>query len=269
VSAQPSVRMPTAFVPHGGGPWPVLPLSGVSPQETRALADYMRSIGDVPRPRALLVVSAHWEAAEFTVNTGPAPGMLYDYGGFPPEAYRLSWPAPGAPDVAEEVRELLVQAGLDSRQDADRGYDHGTFIPLMLAFPEAEVPVVQVSLKRGLDPAAHLALGRALGPLRDRGVYIIGSGNSFHNMRAFFSNDPRAASASRQFDAWLAETVSATDCHERLLRWAGAPAARFCHPREEHLLPLMVAAGASESAGRVAWTGTTFGKTVSAHHFDG
>ena len=123
-------RMPTAFVPHGGGPWPILPLRGTDPSETQALADYMRSIADVPRPRALLVVSAHWEAAQVTVNTNPAPGMYYDYGGFPAEAYQLQWPAPGAPDVAEEVRELLAGAGMDSRQDDRRGYDHGTFIPL-------------------------------------------------------------------------------------------------------------------------------------------
>jgi len=264
-----NTRMPTAFVPHGGGPWPVLPLHGADPSERRALADYMRSISHVPIPRALVVVSAHWEAAEFTVNTGAAPGMLYDYSGFPAEAYQLNWPAPGSPAVAEEVRDALADAGIDSREDAHRGYDHGTFIPLMLAWPSAHVPVVQVSLKRGLDVDAHLALGRALAPLRDHGVYIIGSGNSFHNMRAFFSPDPRAAAASEHFDAWLAEAVAAPDRDERLARWAEAPFGRFCHPREEHLIPLMVAAGASGAPGRVAWSGTTFGKRVSAHHFDG
>lgn len=262
------IRMPTAFVPHGGGPWPVLPLRGSDPTETRALADYMRSIGQVPRPRALLVVSAHWEARTVTVNTNPSPGMLYDYGGFPKQAYALRWPAPGAPDVAEEVRELLASAGIDTRTNATRGYDHGTFIPLMLAFPEADIPVVQLSLKQGLDPAQHLAIGRALAPLRDRGVYILGSGNSFHNLRAFFGRDPRAVLAADRFDAWLAEAVASPDRDERLARWLEAPDARFCHPREEHLIPLMVVAGAAgEDAGRVEWTGTTFGKRVSAHHF--
>jgi len=228
----------------------------------------MRSISDVTRPRALLVVSAHWEEAEFTVNTGAAPGMLYDYGGFPPEAYQLSWPAPGAPDVAIEVRDLLADAGMDSAADDQRGLDHGTYIPLMLAWPHADIPVVQVSLKSGLDPEAHLALGRALAPLRDSGVYLIGSGNSFHNMRAFFGNDPRAVAASERFDAWLAEAVVSPETREeRLARWSEAPAARFCHPREEHLIPLMVAAGAATEPGRVAWSGTTFGKRVSAHRF--
>lgn len=266
VSTKPP-RMPTAFVPHGGGPWPVLPLDGTDPAETKALAAYLRSIADVRRPRALLVISAHWEEAEFTVNTGPAPGMLYDYGGFPAEAYTLRWPAPGAPTVASEVRDLLADAGLDSRTDDARGYDHGTFIPLMLAWPAADVPVVQLSLKRGLDPEAHLALGRALAPLRDRGVYIVGSGNSFHNLRSFFSRSPAAALASERFDAWLAETVASTERDTRLARWAEAPDARFCHPREEHLLPLMVVAGAADEVGRVEWTGTAFGKRVSAHHF--
>lgn len=267
MSATSQNRMPTSFVPHGGGPWPVLPLHGTDPTETRELAAYLRSIGDVPRPRALLVVSAHWEESQVTVNTGPAPGMLYDYGGFPADAYTLRWPAPGAPDVAEEVRDLLAGSGIDSRTNATRGFDHGTFIPLMLAYPEADVPVVQLSLERGLDPEAHLAMGRALAPLRDRGVQLIGSGNSFHNLRAFFADDPEAVLRSERFDAWLAETLASPDRDARLARWDEAPDARFCHPREEHLIPLMVVAGAADEPGRVEWTGTTFGKRVSAHHF--
>jgi len=267
MTSTPDAPLPTVFAPHGGGPWPVLPLRGSDPAETEALTAYMRSIADVPRPRALLVVSAHWEAAEFTVNTGAAPGMLYDYGGFPPEAYRLQWPAPGAPDVAAEVRDLLADAHLDSREEPERGFDHGTFIPLMLAWPKADIPVVQVSLKRGLDPEAHLALGRALAPLRHRGVYIVGSGNSFHNLRAFFSDDPHAVAESERFDGWLAEAVASPDRDERLARWSEAPAARFCHPREEHLIPLMVAAGAASELGQVSWSGLAFGKRVSAHRF--
>lgn len=259
-------RMPTAFVPHGGGPWPVLPLRGTDPTERKELAGYLKSLANVPRPRALLVISAHWEETEFTVNTNAAPGMLYDYGGFPREAYELLWPAPGAPDVAEQVRDLLAGSGIDSRTDATRGYDHGTFIPLMLAWPDADIPVVQVSLKRGLDPEAHLALGRALAPLRDQGVYLLGSGNSFHNLRAFFADDPAAVAASERFDAWLAEAVTSKDAAE-LARWKEAPDARFCHPREEHLIPLMVAAGAASEPGRVEWSGYAFGKRISAHHF--
>jgi aromatic ring-opening dioxygenase catalytic subunit (LigB family) len=262
-----TTRMPTAFVPHGGGPWPLLPLPGADPDEAAPLRAYMASISDVPRPTALLVVSAHWEEPEFTVNTGAAPGLLYDYGGFPPEAYRLQWPAAGAPELAEQVRDLLSGAGLDSRADATRGFDHGVFIPLLPAWPNADMPVVQVSLKRGLDPGAHLALGRALAPLRDAGVHILGSGNSFHNLGAFASPDPRVVAAAEAFDAWLAEAVASANRADLLTAWTEAPHARFCHPREEHLLPLMVVAGAATEPGRVQWSGQMFGKRVSAHHF--
>jgi hypothetical protein len=167
-----STAMPTAFIPHGGGPWPVLSMSGMPADETQSLAADMRSIATAPqrRPRALLVISAHWETPTLTVNTGPAPGMYYDYGGFPEAAYQLEWPAPGDPELAAEVRALLDHAGMPCAEDRQRGYDHGTFIPLMLAYPQADVPVVQLSLRRGLDPAEHLAIGEALAPLREQGV---------------------------------------------------------------------------------------------------
>lgn len=265
-------RMPTAFVPHGGGPWPVLPLPMMDAAETDSLAIYMRSIAELPptRPSALLVVSAHWEATSVTVNSGRSPGMLYDYGGFPPEAYRLTWPAPGAPELASAVYEHLASAGFRPEYDAGRGYDHGTFIPLMLAYPQADIPVVQVSLKRGLDPAEHFDLGAALAPFRDRGVYIIGSGNSYHNLTRFFSADRTAVAQSEEFDAWLADTIAldAVLRRDALRDWQRAPAARACHPREEHLIPLMVVAGAAgDDTGRVGWTGTNNGLRISAHHF--
>ena len=271
-----TTSMPTAFIPHGGGPWPVLPLSMMPGDETRALGDYMRSIAAAPiqvgagRPRALLVVSAHWEARTLTVNSGPAPGMLYDYGGFPEAAYQLQWPAPGDPELASEVRALLAKAGHATNEDRRRGYDHGTFIPLMLAYPEADVPVVQLSLRAGLDPAEHLAIGAALAPLRAQGVYILGSGNSFHNLRALFGPTPRMLGAAEDFDAWLTEVITAPadERERRLARWLEAPAARDVHPREEHLLPLMVAAGAAgDQRGVVSWTGTMSGYRVSAHQF--
>ena len=165
-------RPPTAFVPHGGGPWPVLPLPPIDAAETESLAGYMRSIAEAPAqpPAFLVVVSAHWEAPRFTVHLGTAPSMYFDYGGFPPEAYTFDWPAPGAPERGEQAIELLRGAGLPVDVEKERGFDHGTFIPLMLAYPNAEIPVLQVSLKRGLDPAEHFALGRALAPLRDEGA---------------------------------------------------------------------------------------------------
>lgn len=266
-------RMPTAFIPHGGGPWPILSLPMMPAQETKALADYMRSIADLPgdrKPRALVVFSAHWEETVVTINTGARPSLYFDYQGFPPESYELTWPAPGDPEVAGEVEDLLRAGGFATSRNTSRGFDHGTFVPLMLAYPNADVPVVQVSLKRGLDPAEHLAMGRALEPLRERGVYILGSGNSFHNLRALFGRDASMVDASKEFDEWLEQTVarSGPERASALSRWAEAPAARASHPREEHLIPLMVAAGAAgDDAARIAWRGTMAGMALSAHHF--
>jgi aromatic ring-opening dioxygenase catalytic subunit (LigB family) len=178
------------------------------------------------------------------------------------------WPAPGAPDLASRVRELLNQAGIANAADAERGYDHGTFIPLKLTYPNADVPAIQLSLKHGLDPAEHIVLGRALQPLRDEDVFIIGSGMTFHNLRAF--RDPRAAPVAETFDAWLREsmTVDAAARNERLTQWASAPGARAAHPREEHLIPLMVAAGAAgDDRALVSFNDTFTGLRLSAFHF--
>src|SRR4051812_15413031 len=179
-------RMPVVFVPHGGGPWPFVDL-GFDQAEMGELAAYLRHLRRLPNtpPSALLVVSAHWEEAVPTVMTAARPPILYDYYGFPPESYEITWPAPGDPQLAARVQELLGAAGFATGSNAERGFDHGTFIPLKLTYPEADVPTVQLSLKAGLDPAEHLAIGRALAPLRDEGIFIVGSGMSFHNMRGF------------------------------------------------------------------------------------
>jgi aromatic ring-opening dioxygenase catalytic subunit (LigB family) len=244
-----STRMPTAFLPHGGGPWPFVEL-GLGPKDqSDRLRAYLEAVpSTLPMaPRALLVISAHWEEAVPTVMSAERPPMLYDYSGFPPESYTITWPAPGAPQLAQRVRTLLEGAGFSTGADAQRGFDHGTFVPLKLAFPRAEVPTVQLSLKAGLDPAEHLAMGRALAPLRDEGVFIVGSGMTFHNLRAFFRGGGEAASEA--FDGWLQETMRlpAPERDRRLTAWAQAPMARLVHPREEHLLPLMVVAGAGGS----------------------
>lgn len=262
-------RLPTVFLPHGGGPWPFVEL-GLDQREIAGLTRYLQSVAAVPMvaPKAVLIVSAHWEEAVPTVMTNPAPPMLYDYYGFPEASYRIRWPAPGAPVLARRVRELLGAAGIPSAEDGARGFDHGTFVPLKLTWPEANVPTLQLSLKRGLDPAEHLAIGRALAPLRDEGVFLLGSGMSFHNLRAM--GDPRAPAVSEMFDAWLRETgvLPQAQRDTRLKAWATAPAARASHPREEHLLPLMVVAGAAGAdLGRVAWTGTMMGWKLSAYHF--
>lgn len=260
-----TARMPVVYLPHGGGPWP-----WIKEMYDEKLASYLASVPGLPKdpPKALLVISAHWEERIPTVMTAERPPMFYDYYGFPEETYRLQWPAPGSPTLAARVREVLGAAGIESATNADRGFDHGTFVPLKLAYPDAQIPTVQLSLQAGLDPAQHLALGRALAPLRDEGVFIIGSGMSYHNMRGF--RDPRATAYANEFDAWLrATTTSEPAVRDReLAAWAKAPSARDAHPREEHLIPLMVIAGAAGAdRGTTGYTGPVFGKAVSAFHF--
>ena len=265
-----SERMPVAYFPHGGGPWPFVELGMGSKPELGALAAYLRSLRTLPKgeTNAVLVVSAHWEEAVPTVMTSKSPPMLYDYYGFPPESYAITWPAPGEPVLAQRVRSLLEKGGFETAEDPSRGFDHGTFVPLKLAYPDANVPTVQLSLKAGLDPEEHLAMGRALAPLRDEGVLIVGSGMTFHNLRAF--GDPRSRPVSEAFDAWLRTTTTLDqEARDRgLANWALAPSARLAHPREEHLIPLMVVAGAAGAdRGKVAFDGTLMGLRLSAYHF--
>jgi aromatic ring-opening dioxygenase catalytic subunit (LigB family) len=264
-----SERMPVVFLPHGGGPWPFVDLRIGSKAEQAELATYLRSVSRVPKsaPKAVLVISAHWEEAVPTVMTSEKPPMLYDYYGFPPESYEITWPAPGEPALARRVRDLLRGAGLESAENSERGFDHGTFVPLKLAYPEANVPTVQLSLIRGLDPQQHLALGRALAPLRDEGVFIVGSGMTFHNLRAF---GPQSSKAAEAFDQWLRESVPLprAERDQRLSDWASAPAARLAHPREEHLLPLMVVAGAAGAdRAQLPYNGKILDLRLSAFHF--
>jgi aromatic ring-opening dioxygenase catalytic subunit (LigB family) len=240
-----------------------------------ALEAYLRGIGASfnERIKSILAVSAHWEETKPAVHFGAKPGMLYDYGGFPDFTYKLSWPAPGDPALAGRVAALLAAAGIESAREEGRGYDHGTFVPLMLAFPEATIPVAQLSLLRSLDPAAHYAMGAALEGLRDEGTLIIASGMSYHNMRGFMSGDPRVAELSKRFDDSLAEAVAAAEPAERkrrLVDWKRLPGALECHPRSEHLVPLFLAAGAAGAdPGRRDYSERLMGVTVSAHIFGG
>jgi aromatic ring-opening dioxygenase catalytic subunit (LigB family) len=237
------MKLPTYFISHGGGPWPWIPEMRQSMHELEAaLHDMPRQIGVTPK--AILMVSGHWEDAAFAVMSSPRPGMLYDYGGFPPHTYQVVYPAPGAPDVALRMHSLIAAAGLPVRLDAQRGFDHGTFSPLQVMYPDAHVPVLQLSLQYAMNPAQHIALGRALAPLRNEGVLIIGSGLSYHNLRLM---GPAGRAPSHAFDGWLQAAMAATPAQReaQLLQWETAPAARMAHPREEHLLPLMVAVGAA------------------------
>ena len=264
-------RQPAIFLSHGGGPcfWMTFP-PPLGAHAFDHLKAYLAGLLDgLPaRPKAIVVISGHWEELLPTVSTAAAPPMLFDYYGFPEHTYQLSYPAPGAPDLAEKVRALIAGAGIDVATDSQRGFDHGVFVPFLIVDPQARIPVVMLSLQQNLDPAFHIAVGRAIAPLRDDGVLIVGSGNSFHNLRAIY--DGRAG-PSAAFDAWLNEAISGTDAEQRntsLEQWAKAPHARDCHPREEHLLPLMVVAGAGlGDAGRRVYHDEIGGKKASGFAF--
>lgn len=265
-----SSRLPTYFISHGGGPWPwIKDLMG---GDWSALERSLRSIPleNEVRPKALLLVSAHWETERFTVQRNPSPPMLYDYGGFPEFTYHLQYPAPGSPEVAERTAALLQSAGIPAGFDDRRGFDHGVFAPMYVSYPDADMPIVQLSILHSYDPAAHLAAGRALAPLRDEGVLIVGSGFTYHNLRDF---GPGGARASAAFDAWLSPAMvdrSPQERTEALLRWDQAPSARLCHPAEDHLVPLMVAVGAAEDEpGERIYHEATFmgGITSSSYRF--
>ena len=257
---------PSLYIPHGGGPCFFMPdPTGL----WSGMEAYLRSIpASLPeRPRAILLVSAHWETPGFAFTGGERPGLIYDYYGFPPHTYELTYPAPGAPWLAERAAGLLRAGGMAATVDPEHGFDHGMFIPLKVAFPEADIPVVEMSLDAGLDPALHLAAGRALAPLREQGVLIVGSGMSFHNMQAI--RNPALATYSTDFDAWLrrAATADAAERDALLAQWDLAPNARHSHPREEHLLPLMVAAGASGAPGKVDYNEVMLGSALSGYRF--
>ncbi len=260
-------RQPSYYIPHGGGPCFFMP----DPSGTwTGMAHFLSHLReDLPAtPKAILVISGHWETQGFRFTASARPPLLFDYYGFPPHTYQLRYDAPGAPDLADRAASLLRSAGFEASLDSERGYDHGVFVPLKVAFPEAEIPVVQMSLDRSLDPALHGAAGAALASLRDEGLLILGSGMSFHNMRAY--GDPRATAPSLAFDKWLADAVSQAGAERSatLARWEEAPAGRLSHPREEHLIPLMVAAGASENSGRRVYGELVLGTAVSGFRFD-
>lgn len=262
--------LPTFYISHGGGPWPWV--EGKMRDTHRNLEAALQQLPQLvgATPKAVLMISAHWEEKDFTVMSHPNPPMLYDYSNFPANTYQVQYPAPGAPQLAERVHGLLQSAGITVRLDPARGFDHGAFVPMAVIYPDATVPVVQLSLKRGLDPQDHLAAGRVLATLRSEGVLIVGSGSSYHNLRML---GPESKEPSAAFDDWLQRTLEGTHFEERALAlasWEAAPSARVAHPREEHLLPLMVAVGAAESdvATRFYHENTFFGSgSVSSFMF--
>lgn len=265
------MKQPTLYIPHGGGPCFFMdPHGGPCDPMWRPMQDYLAGIlGTLPeRPRAILLISAHWEARDITVHLGTGQPLLYDYSGFPEHTYRLRWDAPSAPDVGARAASLLAGAGFAVGEECARGWDHGVFIPMKVMVPDADIPLAQLSLRRDLDPAAHIAMGRALAPLREEGVLIVGSGMSFHNMRAF---GPQVTPVADAWDAALSDAVTDPDPvrrAERVAAWRALAHGPFAHPREEHLLPLMVALGAGGGdAATHDHRSHVMGWTVSAYRF--
>ncbi len=255
-------------IPHGGGPLPVLG----EPSHARLVEFLCGTEKSIGRPSAIVVVSAHWEASRPTITSGNAPGLIYDYGGFPEETYHLQYPAPGAPELAERVATLLTEADFEPSLDANRGFDHGMFIPLLLMYPDGSIPVIQLSLLNSLDARAHVAMGAALAPLANDDVLLLGSGFTFHNMNAFGPTHPVTGGdpQNEAFEKWLGDTCTNPDLTEhertrRLIDWADAPGARWCHPREEHLLPLHVCYGAGGGPATRVFDDLVLGKRASGY----
>ena len=264
-------RQPAIFLPHGGGPCFFMDWTWGPADTWDRTKSFLEGLSATlpERPKAIVVVSGHWEEAAFTASAAPLPELIFDYSGFPEHTYRLTWPAPGLPELAGRVAGLLSEAGLPAGISPSRGFDHGVFVPLKVAFPGAEIPVVTLSLASSLDPGLHLAAGRALAPLRDEGVLVVGSGMSFHNLRGYFR--PETAERARAFDHWLTRAVELHGAERaaQLEAWREAPFAAYAHPREEHLIPLMVAAGAGGDArGKRIFADAPMGAAISAYRFD-
>jgi aromatic ring-opening dioxygenase catalytic subunit (LigB family) len=249
------------YFSHGGGPLPIL-----GDPSHKAMVDFIKKLpSQITKPDAILVISAHWEESAATLLGANNPPMFYDYYGFPEQAYKITYPAPGNPELADRIARLLKKNNIPARIDPKRGFDHGLFIPLKLMYPEADIPSLQLSLLRGLNPAVHIALGKALHELMNANILVIGSGFSFHNQNAFFGQafgafDP----ANDAFQNWLIETcagqISQKEREQRLIEWEKAPSARYCHPREEHLLPLHVCFGLANSSAKVIFDDQILGK---------
>ena len=258
---RPAVKAQIVYFSHGGGPLPIL-----GDKSHQAMVDFLRQLPTQLRvPETILVISAHWEESTATLLGSQSPPIFYDYYGFPEEAYAISYPAPGNPDLANRIVVLLRENSIPVHIDSQRGFDHGLFIPLKLMYPNADIPTLQLSLLRGLDPAAHIALGSALRELKHESILVIGSGFSFHNMKAFSrqgTNLPDAANDA--FQDWLIEVctgqISQSEREQRLIDWDKAPSAHYCHPREEHLLPLHVCTGIADTPAELLFDDYILGK---------
>ena len=243
------MTMPVLFIGHG---------SPMTIEQPRRLAEWQAWGAALPRPRAVLMISAHWETRPLMLGATDTQPLIYDFYGFPESYYQLSYPAPGAPELARRVAGLLGEAGVAYGERPERGWDHGVWIPMLGLYPEADVPLLQISLP-SQEPAALMQLGATLAPLREEGVLIITSGLLTHNLRQW-TPDGVVAPWARAFDEWLAERLLARDW-SALCDWSSAPGARESVPTADHLVPLFVAMGASQPGEALSFpvTGFEFG----------
>ena len=270
-------RMPTLFIPHGGGPCFFMESDPIDMWDSMEayLRGFMADLEE--KPKAILIISGHWEEQQATIQSNPAPDMIFDYHGFPPSTYELKFPAKGSPELASRVSDLLNEKDIANAKNTERGFDHGVFIPLLVAMPDADIPVVQLSLRADMDAGKHIEIGEALQPLRDEGILILGSGMSYHNLKIMISTmrnqqNPNATfPEALSFDKWLTQAVvdpNPEQRNEKLRDWASAPFAREAHPREEHLLPLHVVAGAAgDDIGKSTFNDLILGIPQSAFKF--
>jgi aromatic ring-opening dioxygenase catalytic subunit (LigB family) len=259
-------KQPVLFISHGGGPWPWIPELNNQYKETSK--NFSQIAAKLPElPKAILCISAHWETPEFTVSTNPSPDLIFDYSGFPPHTYQLMYAGTGSPEIAGRAGMHLAMAGINIEVDVTRGFDHGVFVPLCLIFPEGQVPIVTLSIKKNYDPAEHIKLGEALAPLRDEGVLIIGSGLTYHNLKLF---NELGHLSSQDFEDFCADASASekTKRAELLKNWRKVPSAKAAHPREDHLVPLFVCAGAAGSdTGQRLFTDTVNGIVMGNYRF--
>jgi 4,5-DOPA dioxygenase extradiol len=262
-----SPRARILYLSHGGGPLPLLGDAG-----HQEMVNKLQAIAaTLKKPSAIIVISAHWEERQATITSSAHPALIYDYYGFPKESYDIEYPAPGNPDLAREVSSLLKAKNIEAVLDAKRGFDHGLFVPLKIMYPQADIPCLQVSLVKGLDPMTHINIGEAMAGLESNNLLVIGSGFSFHNMKAFFTPGTRESQLQNaSFEDWLIDTCSNPELDEtertsRLVNWDKAPAARYCHPREEHLLPLHVCYGLAKRPCHAVFDLTILGKKASMY----
>ena len=254
------------YFSHGGGPLPILNDPGHA-----AMVSFMKRLPSLlETPEMIIVLSAHWEEKTTTTIGGETPGMIYDYYGFPEESYKIKYPAKGNPALAKAIQNKLNMMGIESRVDELKEYDHGMYIPLLLMYPEANIPVIQISLLNNLNANDHIKIGNALRSFDFKNTLIIGSGFSFHNMYEFrFDNVNIADPKNDKFQDWLIDTCtnekySQEEREEKLANWEEAPNARYCHPREEHLLPLHVCVGIADSPGEKIFDDFIAGKRAVA-----